>query len=579
MDKIDFVKFQVNEEQRSIVFSCCSNNPYTRFDEETKVIYDEILVIDENTVDLSRLNNSAPLLYNHDVDKLIGVVDKAWILDEKVYVKVRFSANDSFADRLYKDVLDGLIKNISIGYQIEDYEDKTIENRNIRYITKWLIYQCSIVSIPADDSIGIRKLNIKDNSQMEIEKEDIIEEKEIVAEEKEDIVEDEKEIVAEDEIKKLKQENEQLKQRIEELEKVEEKEEIVEEQQTEEINADQEEIKKIGEDFQIDKEEIKRAIENKLTVREFTAKIKTFNIRNNKKMNEKREFVDYIQKRDYSKPFVLRSFDGFGGKTGENGAAAIATEKMSIVKALQMVMGVKGFTTLSGLTSNVSIPCQTGRITADYADDLRSAVAVSAPTLTDKILTPTKISATTVIGRELLTIANDDIISFIVDDITKSIALKVEALLLNKVAEGAGTTITYSALNAVDYADIVAFESAVADYAVGGLNWVMGAGARGVLKTIPLDNANGASGRFICENNEINGYGVNVSAVAGATNGALYFGDWSKLLVGFFGNDGGASFVIDEYTLSHEGNIRVTGNVFVDACLTNSEAFAVGKVQ
>jgi phage head maturation protease len=64
------------------------------------------------------LNNSAPLLFNHNVDKLLGVVEKAWIVEDRVYVRVRFSRNDDFADRIFKDILDGLIKNISIGYVV-----------------------------------------------------------------------------------------------------------------------------------------------------------------------------------------------------------------------------------------------------------------------------------------------------------------------------------------------------------------------------------------------------------------------------------------------------------------------------
>jgi hypothetical protein len=46
------------------------------------------------------------------------MVEKAYIIENKVFVKVRFSKNDAFADRIYKDILDGIIKNVSIGYQI-----------------------------------------------------------------------------------------------------------------------------------------------------------------------------------------------------------------------------------------------------------------------------------------------------------------------------------------------------------------------------------------------------------------------------------------------------------------------------
>ena len=123
MQKINFEKFQVNEETREITFSCASDKPYQRYDQEHEIAYNQILVVDESAVNLQRLNNSAPLLFNHDTDKLLGMVEKAWIVEDRIFVRVRFSANDSFADRIYKDILDGLIKNVSISYLVQDYED------------------------------------------------------------------------------------------------------------------------------------------------------------------------------------------------------------------------------------------------------------------------------------------------------------------------------------------------------------------------------------------------------------------------------------------------------------------------
>lgn len=82
MKQINFEKFQVNEESRQITFSCASPTPYQRYDQE--IVYNQILVVDESAVDLSRLNNSAPLLFNHDTDKLLGMVEKAWIVQDRI---------------------------------------------------------------------------------------------------------------------------------------------------------------------------------------------------------------------------------------------------------------------------------------------------------------------------------------------------------------------------------------------------------------------------------------------------------------------------------------------------------------
>ena len=116
MEHINFEKYQVNEQLREITFSCCSDLPYQRYDADAEIFYNEILVISDDAVDLSRLNNAAPLLFNHNPDQLLGMVEKAYIIENKIYVKVRFSRNDAFADRIYKDILDGVIKNVSREY-------------------------------------------------------------------------------------------------------------------------------------------------------------------------------------------------------------------------------------------------------------------------------------------------------------------------------------------------------------------------------------------------------------------------------------------------------------------------------
>ena len=165
MQTIDFEKYEVNTEQRSIVFSCASDLPYQRYDEEQKTPYLEVLVIDEKSVDMSRLNGgSAVVLFNHDPEKLLGIVQRAWIVENKIFVKVRFSANDELADRVFKDILDGVIKNVSIGYQINHYTEIREAGKITRYIDNFMIYETSIVSIPADQTVGIRskeKANMK----------------------------------------------------------------------------------------------------------------------------------------------------------------------------------------------------------------------------------------------------------------------------------------------------------------------------------------------------------------------------------------------------------------------------------
>jgi len=98
-------------------------------------------------------------------------------------------------------------------------------------------------------------------------------------------------------------------------------------------------MEKIAEDFDVDKEEVERAIQNKLTIREFKDKIKTLNFKthNNKEnniMDSKREFQDFLKRGEFDKSFTLRDFTGFGGLSGEGGESLIGTDTLPLLPAL-----------------------------------------------------------------------------------------------------------------------------------------------------------------------------------------------------------------------------------------------------
>ena len=571
MDKINFEKFEVNEETREITFSCASSLPYQRYDSENDIVYNEILVIDENAVDLSRLNNSAPLLFNHDTDKLLGCVQKAWIVEDRVFVRVRFSKNDQFADRIFRDMIDGLIKNISIGYMVLQYEDKKENGVNNRYVTKWMIYETSVVSIPADPQVGLRQLEIKEIQTMQentnetqlIEQQ--TEETEVEAEAVEETNTEDVDLkkIAEqiidqqaEEIKSLKAENEALKQQLEETEN----------EETEMEESVKAEIQKIGADFEIPQQEIKSAVEQKLSVKEFKNKIKNFNVINkeSKKMN-KREFANFLSARDFDKPFVMRDFTGFAD------AALVGTETTPLVAALERKLGVKGFKTISGLTSNISIPVQANRITVGEVG-INDASAESKPVFESVELTPKKITGSVLIGKEMLANSNSDVEAFVIDSLLKEIAYKTQALMLQKIAESAGKEITYSAVNAITWQDILAMEAAVDSYMVDGMAFVMSPAARAALKGIAKGDNTAA--RFICEDNLINGYEVNVSGCVDNDN--IYFGGFGELVLA---NWGDVEILVDPYTEGRSGAVWVTATALLNAAVTQKHAFAVGKIQ
>jgi HK97 family phage major capsid protein/HK97 family phage prohead protease len=134
-------------EDRTYEFPFSSEFPVARY------FGNEILSHESEAADLSRLNDSAPLLFNHNPDRVIGVVERAYIDDDKRrgYARVRFSRNP-FAQEVLGDVKDGVLRNVSFGYSI----DKMEERGNGDFVaTAWSPYEVSVVSVPADASVGI----------------------------------------------------------------------------------------------------------------------------------------------------------------------------------------------------------------------------------------------------------------------------------------------------------------------------------------------------------------------------------------------------------------------------------------
>lgn len=117
----------------------------------------EVLDHSRDAVDLTRLNSRGPLLFNHDLDEVIGVIESAEVAsDRKGRALVRFG-NSARAKEVWDDVQDGILSNVSVGYRINEIKLKeSRENGDDVYIiTRWEPYEISIVSAPADTSVGV----------------------------------------------------------------------------------------------------------------------------------------------------------------------------------------------------------------------------------------------------------------------------------------------------------------------------------------------------------------------------------------------------------------------------------------
>ena len=163
------VDFKIDKEKRTLTFPYGSEEPVNR-----GYLGYEILNFTEDSVDQSRLMASAPLLYNHNSDDVLGVVEKSWVENKRGYVTVRLGKHER-GEEVLGLINDGILRNVSVGYSVmetEKEERKKDDKDDKEYyrVTQFQPAEISIVTVPADYSgagIGRSKEATKDNKKEE----------------------------------------------------------------------------------------------------------------------------------------------------------------------------------------------------------------------------------------------------------------------------------------------------------------------------------------------------------------------------------------------------------------------------
>lgn len=122
--------------------------------------YMEELEVSDKAVRLDRLNNGAPLLGVHNQYELravLAVVERAWLADGEGHALVRFSKRED-ADIVFKDVIDGILRNVSVGYAVHQYQLTEEEDDKLPTYraVDWEPLEISLVPIGFDDGAKVR---------------------------------------------------------------------------------------------------------------------------------------------------------------------------------------------------------------------------------------------------------------------------------------------------------------------------------------------------------------------------------------------------------------------------------------
>ncbi|EBS9250068.1 phage major capsid protein [Salmonella enterica] len=331
--------FVESGDDRIVELAFSSEAPYSRIYTDQNgdpVELKEILVHDKDAVDLDVLNDKASLLFNHEFDNHIGVVvpGSARIDEDGVgRALVQFSKVGQLANETYDKVKEGTMSKVSVGYTV--LEGHADFSKGVYYVTKWQPYEISIVSVPADSSVGVgRSLNTitdepannEENREVEVETE-IKPEEEIRSEENKEQEElnneesnsgtgdrsDRSEIVEEEKVtpEETRSEEENKNENSEELntdtqesdderqnntETGEEEKPVEVEKPFERSQEDTDEIRAIGKHLNISEDEIQRAIEDKeITVESFKQRALNINTESKTFAKGKNNMTDTIK--------------------------------------------------------------------------------------------------------------------------------------------------------------------------------------------------------------------------------------------------------------------------------------------
>ena len=152
----------VNDEERTVETVFSTGSSVERYDWGTGK-YIERLSLDSKSIRWDRLNSGAPVLNTHSSwslrDVLGVVVEKSAKSDGKeATATLRFAEGNEDADDAWNKIRQGILKNVSVGYRVHEYNEKTGKDGAlpIRTAVDWEPYEISVVPMGADPGAQLR---------------------------------------------------------------------------------------------------------------------------------------------------------------------------------------------------------------------------------------------------------------------------------------------------------------------------------------------------------------------------------------------------------------------------------------
>ncbi len=619
--------------------SICSDVPYKRYDYWNDQEYYEVL--DHSKMDSERLDAGLPILFNHDKDQFLARATSYSCDGKRCAVSDLIWSESPEAQMRMRDAMSGALPTTSVGYSLTDEGEQIGTKNGIPvYSFGFKPYEASLVTIPADVSVGVGRQRQKPEGEpQEIlisAKKDVA----ILKNETKPLSTPQKAPIMDDvtpEQPKIDVSKERNEARDQERKRVKDIQELASHFLTKGLAGRKIDTRELANESIANgstSDEFQRAVMlgNCPEVTPITDKpeigMSKKDLSNYSFMRAMRELASggrltglekdlsdevvaktkqsYTSASSFFVPFDVMTHKGDGPTEQRTlvtnvftGAGAfVQTTVGSLIELLRnkSVVMQLGARMLNGLQGNLALPTQTGAATVYWLPENGTGTA-SDQTTGQVTLTPHRLFAATAYSQQMLAQSTPDLESFVRDDLMTTLALaRDKACLVGKGTAGEpsgivvntslATTTTIGSASTMSYAEAVLFETNVANQNadLGSLGYVITPTLRGGLKaTAQFTN----SITPVFQNNTINGYNAlatlqHTTDFAGTTLttttvpplASVIFGNWADLIIGGWA---GQEVVVDPYSLSMQGQVRIVVNELMDVALRHTKSFTISS--
>ena len=549
----------------------------------------EILDHSESSVDLDFLNSGrAPLLIDHDPERQIGVIESVELdgSARRLRATVRFGKG-ALASEVYDDVMDGIRSNVSIGYHIAKMAREESEKSTYR-ATSWRPMEVSIVSLPADPSVGVGRSN-----ESSSEPENPVPTVEVIT------MEQNQEAVRQETLASYQKEVGEIL----DLAAKHNQRKLADEAIRKGYNLAQFRgllLDKIA-DAPMDVSEVDMTAKEQ---RSYSLMNAIKGVASGRFEGLEKEVSDELA-RQYGKDargfFVPNSIFKRDILTSSpaNGSNLVPEDHLAgeFVDALRanLVISGLGARMMQGLKGDVAIPALNAKTSVGFVAENNAPGSEGAPTFRQITMSPKTLVQYVDISRKLMMQSDPSVEQIVRDDMTRQFASKIDEVAIEGgganeptgilETNGIGSVALGTNGGAITYASLVDLEREVAiDNALAGsLAYLTNPKVVGAMRQTPRQTS-GVEGNFILnDTNTLLGYDVASTTLVpsdltkGTSSGvcsAAIFGNFSDLMIGMFG---GLDVLVDPYTGSSTGATRVALYQDIDVAVRHAESFAAIK--